>query len=251
VIEQDALGSLTQPEGIIPFRVPQHIALEQVKKATSSSMERFKGFFVENRVRRTEISGVFLPFWVFDTMVDVSHTYEMVESGKYNKEGGSLFNIAGAGVTNYTGFAHSGSSHYMTEKFNDAALNVPIPAFTQPSVDLILRAGSFHYDQAVEYQPDYIAQHSAELYTIDFDKASLDVRGTISQVMRRKYHRDDGYYRTTSIMAMIMQATFRLMLVPMWAVTIFEKDDDVRPVLVNGQTGQVALGRATDPDKER
>lgn len=246
VIEQDALGSLTQPEGIVPFRVPKQEALEQVKLATKSTMEKLKGFFVENRISRTEISGVFLPFWVFDGMVDITHTYEMVENGQQDKTSGTIRLLAGdlGGIGN---FRSSNTLRSITERFNDALLNLPIPAFKQPPTELVLRTGKFDYGRAVDYKPDFIAQHAAELYTIDFDKASMEVRGTVSEVMRRKYHRDDGYYRTTNIMAMMTQATFRLMLVPMWAVTIFEKDGDVRPVLVNGQTGQVALGKAAKP----
>ena len=39
----------------------------------------------------------------------------------------------------------------------------------------------------------------------------------------------------------------RLVLVPVWAMTINERDGEVRPALVNGQTGKVALGKAAKP----
>jgi len=246
VVEQDALGTLSQPESLVQFRVSKQQALEQVKKATTSGMEKFKGFFVDNRINRIDISGVFLPFWLFDAMVDITHSYERVENNA--QKGAGMFRLGGGdmgGLGNMMG----GMSHkrLITDKLNDAALNLPIPAFKQPPTALVMRVCRYDYGQAVDYSPDYIAQHAAELYSIDFDKASMDARGTISEMMRRKHHRDDGAYKTINIATMMTQASFRLLLLPMWAVTIFEKDGDVRPVLVNGQTGQVALGKSQKP----
>jgi len=245
VIEQDALGTLSQPESIVPFRVPKQMALEQVKKATTGGVEKLKSFFVDNRISRTEIHGIFLPFWLFDAMVDITHTYERVENTNHNRGLGALRLAAGdvGGVSNFTGM----SNRLVTEKLNDAALNVPVPAFKQPPVPLVMRASRYDYSRAVDYAPEFIAQHAAEIYTIDFDKASMDVRGTVGEMMRRKYHRDDGTYKTTGLSTMMTQASFRLLLLPMWIVTIFEKDNDVRPILVNGQTGQVSLGKAVKP----
>jgi ribosomal protein S27E len=247
IIEQDALGSLNQPDGIVPFRVPKQAALELVKKATTRGMEKLKSFFVDNRVSRVEISSVFLPFWVFDATVNITHTYELVENrNNQDRTTGTVRLLMGdiGGVSN---FSSSQMTRTITENLTDAMLNIPIPAFTQPPKALTSRTGRYDYGRAVDYNPDFIAQHAAELYTVDFDKASMDARGAVSEMMREKYRRDDGYYRTTNIMAMMTQATFRLLLIPMWAVTIFEKDGDVRPVLVNGQTGQVALGKAAKP----
>ena len=43
---------------------------------------------------------------------------------------------------------------------------------------------------------------------------------------------------------MVRQMSFTLLLMPVWVITLFERDGDVRPALVNGQTGKVALGKA-------
>jgi DNA-directed RNA polymerase subunit RPC12/RpoP len=228
VVEQDALGTLSQPEVLVPFRVSQQQALSQLRDALGGGLEKLKGFFVENRAKRVELSGVFLPFWVFDVMAEVTHTYEVVQ----RRDSG--------------GFGQTNPQRY-TETFGDAALNLPIAAFTQPPAALVRRVQRYDLSLAVEYRPEYIAQHSAELYTIDFDKASMDARSTLSETMRGKHHRDDDRYRTVSISCLMNQASFRLVLVPMWAATVFEKDGDVRPALVNGQTGAVALGRASKP----
>ncbi len=233
VIEQDALGTLTQPDSLIPFRVTQQTALEQVRTALRGGFERIKRLFVETRAARIEISGVFLPVWVFDAMVDVTHTYEIVE--RDSDKGRYMMRMMAGGQRTYT------------EQISDAALNLPVPAVTQPPPDLVLRAGRYDYAQAVDYQPDYVAQHAAELYTIDFDRASMEARTRVSELMRDKHRRDDGTYRTVSVSSLITQASFRLVLVPVWAATVFERDGDVRLALVNGQSGQVALGKAVKP----
>jgi len=42
----------------------------------------------------------------------------------------------------------------------------------------------------------------------------------------------------------VIQMTFTLLLAPVWIATLLERDGDVRTVLVNGQTGETALGKA-------
>lgn len=235
VIEQDALGTLSQPDTIVPFRVPGRAALEQVKKALDGTVERLKGFFVENRVKRVAIEGVFLPFWVFDLMADITHNYEVVERKDDQRD--SLFTLN-------TGLARRTYS----EKISDGVMNLTVPAVKQPAPAMLSRLGRYDYSLGVDYRPEYVAQHSAEIYTLDFDRAAMDAQSRLSEHMRQKHRRSDSRYRTTSITSLVTQASFRLVLVPVWAVTLFERDGDVRPALVNGQTGEVVLGRSAKPD---
>jgi hypothetical protein len=41
--------------------------------------------------------------------------------------------------------------------------------------------------------------------------------------------------------------SFSLVLMPVWIATLHERDGDTRLALVNGQSGQVALGKANKP----
>jgi DNA-directed RNA polymerase subunit RPC12/RpoP len=227
VIEQDALGSFQQPDGIIPFSVSEKSALELVEAQLKGWSERIKGWVSDNRVKRTAISGVYLPFWVFDVVFEVTRT---------------TYDVRSPDVTFNPVIAQQ------TETFADMKPNVLMPGVTQPPRALTRRLVPYKVSKAVAYQPRMLAQHAAELYSVDVDAAALLVHEIISEGARQKYSRPATNPQvTTYVSTMVKNVTFQLLLLPAWSITLFERDGDVRPALVNGQTGRVALGRAQKP----
>ena len=68
--------------------------------------------------------------------------------------------------------------------------------------------------------------------------------------MRDKYDNrqlSDDRQVSIHVTTAIQQMSFRLVLLPVWIATLVEQDKDVRGALVNGQTGQVVLGKAEKP----
>lgn len=230
VITQDAHKSLTQPDSVVPFAITEKEAVEQVREALASGLERLKGWFNDNRYQRIAAEGVFLPYWVFDAATDVTRTYQIREDGKRDP---NLFSTMSA-VT-------------LTDRYSDAAYNVLIPGVAQPPPWMLARIGKFDVGHTRAYTPEVIAQHGAELYTTDFDKASLEAHSAVSQAMRDKYNMNTHSEKTISVFSAVKPISFRLLLLPVWAVTINERDGEVRPAIVNGQTGKVALGKAAKP----
>lgn len=229
VIEQDTLGSFQQPDGIIPFAVSEQSALELVEDQLKSWGERLKGWVIDNRVKRREISGIFLPFWVFDVMFEVTKTIIDQRSPD---------STIRAPIP------------YQSETFADMKPNVLIPAVKQPPKTLTSRLGKYKVSKAVAYKPRMLAQHAAEIYTVDVDAASMNIHEIISAQAREKWERPTGNNDVKiHVTTMLKNMTFQLLLMPVWSVTLFEQDGDVRPVLVNGQTGQVVLGKAKKPGK--
>lgn len=229
VVTQDALNTLTQPDLIIPFEVDERTATAAIYEALGSGFERVKRWFNDNRAYRIMAEGVFLPYWVFDAAVDVTRTYRLREE---NGRRGGLANSL---------------RPTFTEQFGDAAYNVLIPAVRQPAPEMLGRLGKFDVNGGLAYSPEAIAQYGAEIYTKDFDRAALDAHGVVGQNMRDRYDVTTSSQETVSIFTVVRPISFRLMLLPIWAMTIHERDGDVRPALVNGQTGQVVFGKAVKP----
>lgn len=231
VIMQDSHKSLTQPDAVVPFALGEAHAVEAVREALASGFERFKGWFNDNRYQRIAAEGVFLPYWVFDAAADVTRTYRIREKTKNTN---NLFQLDFPSAT-------------LTDRYSDAAYNVMIPGVAQPAPWMLARIGQFDVGHTRAYTPEVIAQHGAELYTTDFDKASLEAHSAVSQAMRFKYNTNTHTEQTISVFSVVKPISFRLVLLPVWAVTITERDGEVRPALVNGQTGKVALGKAAKP----
>jgi Zn finger protein HypA/HybF involved in hydrogenase expression len=227
VIEQDALDSFEQPDGLIPFRISREEAGIQIKQQLRSVSERIKGIFGNNKVARATLNGYYLPFWVFDASVEITRT--------------RIDNNPGQERRTYQRY-----EAYQQTRYDDALFDVEVCAVKSPDSELTARLGSYDTRQAVAYEPDLLAKYPAALYSIDFDEAALQARGNISTLMREKYGQRDtaGSDVTIDVFSNIRQMSFRLVLMPVWVGILVEEDGDVRAALVNGQTGKVVLGKA-------
>jgi hypothetical protein len=100
------------------------------------------------------------------------------------------------------------------------------------------------------YAPKLLGGFPAELYDIDFDRASLEARSVIGEQMREKHtmlaQSRRGDVKVT-IFTEVQQMQFQLVLLPVWVATITERDDDIRTALINGVTGEIALSKARKP----
>ncbi len=229
VMLQDALKTIQQPDGIIPFTVSEQQAQTLLEEALQRWTHRLANVFNNNRVKRLEMEGIYLPFWIFDAIIQVQRSRLYTGQQWTRNEKQSLQDV------------------YQTEKIPTARNNVMVCAVAAPPRSLTRQPGRYQFSAVQEYAPKYLAQHSAEIYTLDFDRAALDAHEIISQQIHEEYQRRSGGEFTTVVTPMIQQMSFRLMLLPVWMVTIYEQDGDERQALVNGQTGQVVLGKAHKP----
>lgn len=231
VMETDALGSFEQPDIIVPFSVNAQAARQLVSERLNSRMERVKGWFADNRVDSLNLVPMYLPFWVYDVIAEVSRTVQV----KVNTE--------------RNGQLRSFVQPYSNERYAELINDVFVPASTQPTRKMLFELGRYKLANAAPFKPDYIAQRSAELYSIDFDKAAMDVHEIVGGRMREKYSTRESSNEEITVFTLIKSMSFTLALLPVWIFTLIEKDGDVRSVLVNGQNGRVVMGRARKPQR--
>lgn len=235
VIEQDALNSFEQPDGVIPFKVTREQAGSLIKEQLRGLTERVKGWFGNHKVASASLNGYYLPFWMFDATAEVTRTRIRTESntGKY----GYMRNMAPSDV-------------YTQTKFSELFSDIEVCAAVSPPKDLTRQLGDYHTADMLAYSPTLLATYPAQLYTQDFDQAALEARSLISAAMRYKHgQRDAGETEkvTINVFSNIVQMNFRLVLAPVWIAHMVEEDRDHRTALVNGQTGQVVLGKSEKP----
>lgn len=225
VITQDALNSFEQPDGLIPFSISRQEAGERIKAKLKSMTEKIAGWFGNNKVARGRLEGVYLPFWVFDAFAQIIQ----VKTPKKSSEDRFMMSSA--------------SLAPIRNEFTDGMYNIPVCGVSSPPRELTAKLAPFEMDAVVAYDPRLLAKYPAELYSMDFDRASLEAHGMVSQRMRDKHGNSDSTYSVT-VTSMVQQMSFRLVLMPVWVGTLIEEDGDVRLALVNGQTGEVVLGKA-------
>ncbi|MCA9887020.1 MAG: tetratricopeptide repeat protein [Anaerolineae bacterium] len=231
VIVKDALDSFIQPDGLMPFVVDRDYAEDAIWKASESGVEKFKSFFVNNKVKQTLINGVYLPFWYFDTLWNVKRVIRPKSDSTYDSN--SLRAI---------------QRSVRTEEINEAENNWPVPAFQSPNPKLVHKLGRFVIDRVQSYDARLLGQHAATIYSTDFQKASLYVRKEVGRLLREQHGTQPFGDEEVTATPMLTSMQFRLVLAPVWVVTIIEEDGDVRPGLVHGQTGKAVLGKAKKPE---
>lgn len=227
VLVRDALGSFEQPDGLLPFVISREDAGARIKARLQGLDERLKGWLDDKRVARATLNGYYLPYWVFDAQVTVNRT-------RIDRATARLGTTRGAVQPAY--------QHSSTQ---DAVLGLPVCAVQSPSPMLTTALDPFDLSQIIPWEPAQLSRYGAELYTQDVDAAALTARSRISQMMRER-HEDRGTYDdhevSINVYSLIQTMTYRLVLLPVWVVTLEERDGDLRPALVNGQTGKVVLG---------
>lgn len=231
VIIQDSYGTITQPDGVVPFTVSEDEARSALFEKLKSVSERVAGFFGDNRVSNLSLEGVYLPFWVFDALIQVTVTKQLRDmSGNTNRA------ILAAGLA------------VQRDQYQDGETGIAIPAFAASS-KLAKKLGEFELDFQRPYDPALLASYGAQLYDVDFDRAALDAREFASRRARERAKVRvsplSDFEITTS--SFVQQMSFQLVLFPVWVAMLYERDGDQRPALVHGQTGAVALGAAQKP----
>lgn len=224
VVENDALHSFVQPDGVVPFVLSEEDAHTRMDAALNSRVEKLKGFFINNRVADQRMTGVYLPFWFYDMTMSVSKTTEDRRT--------SLVRDVSA------------SQAYRQETFQDGTFDVPVCGVESPPRRLTERLRRYDLGGVNAYHADVLAGANAQLYTIDFEKASLIARENVNEEMRLRHRHDPHGEPRTSVQSMIQTMQFRLVLCPVWVFTLTEQDGDVRLGLVHGQHGEVILGDA-------
>ncbi len=219
VIQESAQDRFEQPDLIAPFALDEPAARAAIDEKLSSGLRRITRFFAD-AVDRIDLHGAYLPFWVFDADMIVNWSWSNApDRGKHP--------ILLSDIT---------------------VLAVP-----SPPRELVDRIEPYDLQQSVDYDPRLLATHPARLYSMDMTEASIQVRSKLVRLAERRaetglrlrrpasgYSNDDaGSLRLNAYTEFL---TYRLALLPVWIARLVEEDGDTRTALVNGQTGQVALG---------
>lgn len=229
VIQTDALGSFEQPDSLVPFRLTRQQAATRIKTELQGLRHRLVRIFDDNRIKRGTLDPIYLPFWTFDVVSRVVITKTYTGTSRNGR-------VAGVNIQQLR----------TEENVTDALYDLPICAVTSPPAEMTGRLGDYDLEFAVPYESNLLAKYPAQLYSIDFDEASLAARGIAAKAMRSKYGaaRETGEEQMKiSVFSTVQQMNFQLVLLPVWVANITEEDGDKRSALVNGQTGKVVLGK--------
>ncbi|HML23719.1 MAG TPA: hypothetical protein PKD09_18830 [Aggregatilinea sp.] len=208
VLVRDAVGSFEEPDALLPFSVDRAEAARAVHARLSPDQRA--------QVVRGEVQGVYLPFWGFEGLASVSvpaemRTDEWIAGGVY------------------------------------PAHDVLVCGATQPHQAVLDELMPFDLGDLRRYDPRALALWPAQIYGVDVIQASIAARAYVKYAARLQAQTDRTDYNPPdtplwqTARVVIEGLSYRLVLLPVWMVTLYLSSGQHRPAAVNGQTGEAVV----------
>jgi hypothetical protein len=220
VLIRDAQRELVQPDGLLPLAITREETTAAIRSALRPGIGQLKLPFGGRDATIEALEGIYVPFWVFD--------------GTVQKQ--VLF-VAGSRVVN--------------ARFDEAYPfdNLPLAAVDVPPPSLLDQLPPFEPQALVAYDPRYLVDWPAFLYTQDVEWVVEDAYDIMLALAARRSGPPAvrGALPPPANRALIAfqasQTTYQLVLLPAWVARL-ESEGRRTVALVNGYTGKVALSGA-------
>jgi DNA-directed RNA polymerase subunit RPC12/RpoP len=226
VLVEDNRRILEQPDGLLPFQLDEEQALVALNRALSGFSQWIRSWINGKRRLVQDLAGAYLPFWVFDGMVE-AYRFNTGLSGSHKES---------LGLT-----VHE---------------NLLLPAVDEPPAALLARIHPFGLGTLAPYEPQLLASWPARLYNQDVELVSEAARQAMVRRARRRTalrvpepsraradRRPLGAPDSSppsQVAFQVVSTTYQLILLPVWLAHL-QGSDGPGLALVNGQNGRVAL----------
>ena len=217
------------PGGVLPFQLDSAAASKRFHSWIKGQ------FFCPKQAKESakpkSFSGMYLPFWTFDSHTSSSYTgqYGIVRHRR-TRDGKTV------SETNW----YPTSGRY-SQFFDD----VLVCGSTRQHEQLLSRIEPFDTTKVVEYKPEYLAGFTAERYTIKVKDAWETGKNKIASLLKTriesKIEREHGTNLTRFIQINTSHhnITYKYILLPVW-ISSFKYNGKVYHFMINGQTGKVS-----------
>ncbi len=211
------------PDYVIPFRIDK-------KEAMKRFLDNAKGkIFIPKQFKESaklkEISGMYVPFWMFDCDVTGEATFRGIRVRSWSD-----------GSYNYT--RHD---HYMLYRSGSAVFkNVPVDASTRADDQYMDSLEPFDYNDAMDFSTAYLAGYLADKYDVSAEESIKRANERIKQSLADMLRSTTAGYGTVSVNGTRVEFSngrIRYALMPVWWLNIKYKDKMYR-FAMNGQTGK-------------
>jgi DNA-directed RNA polymerase subunit RPC12/RpoP len=237
VIVEDSKRSFEKPDGFLPFEIDEREAQDAISRAQRSGLRRLTFRFTGKERQVGELEDVYLPFWVFDGYVEV-HTWSEEALAASSSDQKDL----GTDTMMFT--------------------NLLFPSVDTPPMHLLEKVFPFDLKAMVPYEPRLVADRRVALYSLDVEVMAQRACDAMIEMAREKSGRLVGPIPVTIVSGdsasdapirlrrsfQVSGASYQLVLLPLWVAQL-RSEKRYSLAVVNGQTGEVAFGRAVAHDE--
>lgn len=223
-----------RPEGIIPFKTTKEDAKAAFKKLCKGKRLLPTGFASQARVEK--ISGVYVPFWLFDcdAEADVSYRATRVD------------------VTRRGDWRITRTDHYLVRRGGTMGFDsVPVNSSTRLNDDLMEAVEPFETASLVDFTPAYLSGSQAERYDEAENTCQVRANERIKVSVEKACRESVMGYDSVDVVGSrvnIKHGRARNVMMPVWMLNTRYKDK-VYTFCMNGQTGRIVGNLPVDKTK--
>ena len=217
-------SGMMKPDCIIPFKIGKEQAIAALKNHYKGKRLLPKEFSDQNHLK--EIKGVYVPFWLFDSVVDADVTFHAETSVSYTEGDYDVTEI----------------SHYDVRRAGTVAFEkVPADASTKMPDDYMDSIEPYHYEEFKPFSSAYLPGFLADKY--DVSKEDCAERAN-SRAMRSAV--DEMKNTVVGYSSVVVEGQdvnlhpgkARYALMPVWLLSTRWQDKSYL-FAMNGQTGKL------------
>lgn len=213
-----------RPDYLIPFRIDKKSAVklfEEACKKVPFLPDEFK-----DKKKIEEMSGLYVPFWMFDCDCSASVTYDAKiirtwSDSNYNYTRTDFYRLLRSGDIDFA--------------------NIPVDASQKAEDNFMDAVEPFDYNDAVEFNSAYLSGYFADKYDVSADdcieRANRRIKRSVEQAFERTV---GGYVNVVPLSSSIRSSNgkIRYSLLPVWMLNI-KYEGQMYKYAINGQTGKV------------
>ena len=240
ILDQEQNRELIRPESVVPFKIDRKAA----SRAFSGWLKKL--WFRPSNLKRlasvTEIKGVYVPYWTFDSRVSSDWTaeagYHYHETESYTETDDDGQEIEKTREVQKVEWepAWGSRSDFFDDLLVCASGGLP--------EDLADRLDSFDTGGLKVYDPAFLAGWKAEEYSRDLNASWELAVGRMESSQRERCASDvpGDTHRFLNVTNRFSEETFKHVLLPIW-ISAYRYRGKIFRFLVNGQSGEV-VGKA-------
>ena len=231
VAQPKSADPLIAPEGVLPFRVTDKQANQELKNWIASRW--FAPSKLKDFARPEKLTSIYIPYWTYDAFAESSYTGERGEhyyvTETYRENGETKTRQA-----RHTRW-HSACGR-VSRQFDD----VCVPATKSLSKKHLDALEPWDLAELKSYEPAFLSGHKAQTYQVALPEGFAVFRQIADAVIYEDARRDIGgdEQRVHDISTAFSNVTFKHLLLPVYAGA-YHFGGRTFQIVVNGRTGEV------------
>ena len=214
----------TRPDSVIPFKTSKEDAQAAFLKLCKGKKLLPKFFTSQQRIER--ISGMYVPFWLYECDADYSGNYRATRLHTWSDRN----------------YIYTKTSHYLlTRKAQASFSGIPMDGSQKMDDTLMESIEPFDYSQLVDFEMAYLSGYLADKYDVSADQGENRIRQRVDQSMHDKLQ--DSLLGYHSVISQSRQLNIqhnkaKYVLLPVWILNTNYKGK-IYTFAMNGQTGKM------------